>query len=405
MAYERACRLDPLRPGYRCWLKAAASTDSMTLSLSAARYRNYHPTLGRWIERDPEGYVDGMSLYQYCRSNPVGMTDPTGLYSDDDKYAEDEAWFYGFDYEMTPATGVDEEDYIGDEPVAENESGPPGATGETGATGPAETGGGIWSTLAGIYKWSLEMQAMIPVVGTPAQTQLYLWNSGADISADMERGVGFFSAAADAYGRNTPFINLSYLAGESWKKSDTITSGVNFGQPITDQEFWTRNILFFGSEALAIGGAGLASLSARASAGESGALVHLTNSEAAVSIDATRTLVGGTYTGPMANAEATGLGVTLRTGLLPGSYEAAVPIPEAGQAAFAKPVPIGPITAWQRITGQQYTANGIMDLTTGGFTRTGINWGQVQVYGADVAIDAMSVGLTISGSYASERPK
>jgi len=54
------------------------------------RNRNYHPTLGRWIERDPEGYVDGMSLYQYCQSNPVGMTDPTGLEGDENAWTEED---------------------------------------------------------------------------------------------------------------------------------------------------------------------------------------------------------------------------------------------------------------------------------------------------------------------------
>ena len=28
-----------------------------------ARNREYHPTLGRFMQRDPLGYVDGMSLY------------------------------------------------------------------------------------------------------------------------------------------------------------------------------------------------------------------------------------------------------------------------------------------------------------------------------------------------------
>jgi RHS repeat-associated protein len=51
------------------------------------RNRNYHPTLGRWIERDG-GYVDGMSLYQYCRSNPAGMTDPTGLEGEENAWTE-----------------------------------------------------------------------------------------------------------------------------------------------------------------------------------------------------------------------------------------------------------------------------------------------------------------------------
>ena len=44
------------------------------------RNRMYHPTLGRWLQRDPLGYVDGMSLYEYVRSNPSGDTDPKGLW-------------------------------------------------------------------------------------------------------------------------------------------------------------------------------------------------------------------------------------------------------------------------------------------------------------------------------------
>jgi len=39
----------------------------------------YHPTLGRWMQRDPIGYADGMSLYQYCRSGPLVSVDPRGL--------------------------------------------------------------------------------------------------------------------------------------------------------------------------------------------------------------------------------------------------------------------------------------------------------------------------------------
>lgn len=43
------------------------------------RYRMYHPTLGRWLQRDPVGYVDGMGLYEYMGSRPVAHVDPTGL--------------------------------------------------------------------------------------------------------------------------------------------------------------------------------------------------------------------------------------------------------------------------------------------------------------------------------------
>ena len=43
------------------------------------RHRYYHPTLGRWISRDPIGYEDGMNLYEYVGSSPVGHVDPSGL--------------------------------------------------------------------------------------------------------------------------------------------------------------------------------------------------------------------------------------------------------------------------------------------------------------------------------------
>ncbi len=35
--------------------------------------------LGRWITRDPAGYVGGINLYQYVSSNPLVATDPQGL--------------------------------------------------------------------------------------------------------------------------------------------------------------------------------------------------------------------------------------------------------------------------------------------------------------------------------------
>jgi RHS repeat-associated protein len=42
------------------------------------RARMYHPTLGRFLERDPLGYHDGMNLYEYVGSDPYLKTDPTG---------------------------------------------------------------------------------------------------------------------------------------------------------------------------------------------------------------------------------------------------------------------------------------------------------------------------------------
>jgi RHS repeat-associated protein len=47
--------------------------------LYTVRYRSYSPTLGRWLERDPAGYVDGMGLYEHVRGGPVAAVDPWGL--------------------------------------------------------------------------------------------------------------------------------------------------------------------------------------------------------------------------------------------------------------------------------------------------------------------------------------
>jgi len=40
--------------------------------------RHYHPALGRWVQRDPIGYADGMALYEYVVGNPTGFLDPAG---------------------------------------------------------------------------------------------------------------------------------------------------------------------------------------------------------------------------------------------------------------------------------------------------------------------------------------
>jgi len=48
--------------------------------LYQVRYRHYHPTLGRWIQRDPIKYGGGSpNLYQYVGSSPIQLIDPLGL--------------------------------------------------------------------------------------------------------------------------------------------------------------------------------------------------------------------------------------------------------------------------------------------------------------------------------------
>ncbi|MFO0858273.1 MAG: RHS repeat-associated core domain-containing protein [Phycisphaerales bacterium] len=44
------------------------------------RHRVYLPEIGRWTKRDPAGYVDGVSLYEYAKAMILAANDSTGLY-------------------------------------------------------------------------------------------------------------------------------------------------------------------------------------------------------------------------------------------------------------------------------------------------------------------------------------
>ncbi len=111
----------------------------------------------------------------------------------------------------------------------------------------------------------------------------------------------------------------------------------------------------------------------------------MTDDAAAAQIRATGQLRGDIYAGPSANAELSGLWLTAHTGLAPDKYQAIL-IPAAGEAAFSRPVPIGPFTIWQRITGQQFTQRGILDINNGAFVRQNVNRMQAGWYATDAAI-------------------
>ncbi|MCX5651770.1 MAG: RHS repeat-associated core domain-containing protein, partial [Planctomycetota bacterium] len=49
--------------------------------LYTVRFRTYSPPLGRWLERDPAGYVDGMGLYEYVRGGAIDAVDPSGRWT------------------------------------------------------------------------------------------------------------------------------------------------------------------------------------------------------------------------------------------------------------------------------------------------------------------------------------
>ncbi len=55
------------------------SGDDHDFRIQYNRARYYDPENGRWLQRDPLEYVDGMSLYEYVRSGPSQNIDPEGL--------------------------------------------------------------------------------------------------------------------------------------------------------------------------------------------------------------------------------------------------------------------------------------------------------------------------------------
>lgn len=61
---------DILFAGYR-WDKESG--------LYQVRNRMYNPSLGRWLQRDPMGYLEGLNLYVYVNGNTIILVDPMGL--------------------------------------------------------------------------------------------------------------------------------------------------------------------------------------------------------------------------------------------------------------------------------------------------------------------------------------
>src|SRR5437899_8705416 len=64
---------------YRCTWKER--DEESGFYYHGARY--YAPWVGRWINCDPAGLVDGTNLYKYASDNPVRLHDPSGLQDED----------------------------------------------------------------------------------------------------------------------------------------------------------------------------------------------------------------------------------------------------------------------------------------------------------------------------------
>jgi hypothetical protein len=52
---------------------------TIVTAFSGSAAAHLHPAMGRFMQRDPIGYVDGTDLTEYVRSNPVSSSDSTGL--------------------------------------------------------------------------------------------------------------------------------------------------------------------------------------------------------------------------------------------------------------------------------------------------------------------------------------
>ncbi|HOI55609.1 MAG TPA: RHS repeat-associated core domain-containing protein, partial [Phycisphaerae bacterium] len=79
------------------------------------RHRVYHPSLGRWMQRDPIGYKGEATLYAYTTGSPTAYVDPfgtegkTGIKTYGRDYDE-ETYMYGPE-EPTGQTGVGATDW------------------------------------------------------------------------------------------------------------------------------------------------------------------------------------------------------------------------------------------------------------------------------------------------------
>ena len=217
-------------------------------------------------------------------------------------------------------------------------------------------------------------------------------------------GGGVEVAAGITFGAATSWTGIGAVAGGAvaLHGADTFQSGIRqawTGNPTDSFTSAGLQAVGMSQNAANLTDTGIGILGSFGASGATGALrtagglTHLTNDANAGRIMYVGELAGNNYAGPLANAGKSGWGVTAATGLSPGVY-ASVDVPAAAASAFSPIRGIGPITSWQAMTGQVYTANGTLSLSSGAFSRAGTNLGQATFYGLDAGIN----GARIAGS-------
>ncbi len=77
------------------------------------RARYYSAEMGRFMSRDPLGYVDGLNMYAYVGNNPLNFVDPTGTVARN--LINGVSQFLGFGYAMEPSAVKNRPDQITNE--------------------------------------------------------------------------------------------------------------------------------------------------------------------------------------------------------------------------------------------------------------------------------------------------
>jgi RHS repeat-associated protein len=87
---------DAVRVAYHGYIPEHATLtyigDERRMTRYLGRMRWYDARLGRWLTRDPAGYVDGLNVYLFVGGNPVMLVDPTGLLWTWIKNTASDAW-------------------------------------------------------------------------------------------------------------------------------------------------------------------------------------------------------------------------------------------------------------------------------------------------------------------------